>query len=239
MLAIPFSMEITTMDIEFDRRHVFYFDTDGNIRLISPYRLDRLWRGEPDATMPELAGQRVRFAILHIERFSRPPLVIIEHYPVLTFDATGNLDLELQYAQLQADVDHLEATNYAPMLAPVESESTWHPDPTTRRRLIAATKPIYTTRMTTSSRPFQAEEPRSQATYGRAHRANLRWQSPGRLEGTRHPSPSLPPMRHPQGVATFSDDARSRCTRSLPPSCAAAFRRTSPPAVPMHWRSRS
>ncbi len=40
-------METTTMDIDFDRRHAFYFDTDGNIRPFSPYYLDRLWRGEP------------------------------------------------------------------------------------------------------------------------------------------------------------------------------------------------
>jgi hypothetical protein len=63
------------MDIDFDRRHAFYFDTDGNIRPLSPYRLDRLWRGEPDAAMPELGGQRIRFAILHIERFTSPPRV--------------------------------------------------------------------------------------------------------------------------------------------------------------------
>lgn len=91
MLAIPTSMENTIMDIEFDRRHSFYFDIDGNIRPISPYRLGRLWRGEPDASMPELANQRVCFAVLHIERFTKPPKVVIEHYPVLTFDTAGNL----------------------------------------------------------------------------------------------------------------------------------------------------
>jgi len=99
--------------------------------------------------MPELANQCVRFAVLHIERFTKPPKVVIEHYPVLTFDTAGNLDLELQYVQLQADVDRLEATDRAPELVTTvqsEPDSTWHPDPTTRRRLIAATKPSYATR---------------------------------------------------------------------------------------------
>lgn len=139
-------MGVIIMTIEFDRRHTFSFDTDGQIRLFCAYRLDRLWRGEPDAVMPELASQRVRFAILHIERFSKPPRVIVEYYPMLTFDADGNLDLELQYAQLHADVDHLEAIDYAPTSEPSESESTWTPESTTRRRLIAATKPSYASR---------------------------------------------------------------------------------------------
>src|SRR5688572_23317618 len=126
------------MDIEFDRRHAFYFDTDGKIRPISPYRLDRLWRGEPDAAILELAGRRIRLAVLHIERFTSPPRVVIEYYPVLTFDSAGNIDLEHQYAQLQADVDRLEATRYSPTptaTEPHESETEWHPDAFTHRRL--------------------------------------------------------------------------------------------------------
>ena len=46
------------MSIEFDRRHAFYLATDNQIRSFCAYRLDRLLRGEPDAAMPELAGQR-------------------------------------------------------------------------------------------------------------------------------------------------------------------------------------
>lgn len=84
------------MSIEFDRIHTFYLDANDQIHSLSSYRLDRLWRGEPDAAMPELANQRIRFVVLHIERFSKPPRVALEHYPVLTFDAAGNLDLEHQ-----------------------------------------------------------------------------------------------------------------------------------------------
>lgn len=68
-----------TMTIEFDRRHAFYFDAEGTPHIFCPYRLDRLWRGEPEATEPQLANQRIRFAIFHIERFSSPPRVVIEY----------------------------------------------------------------------------------------------------------------------------------------------------------------
>jgi hypothetical protein len=152
------------MSIEFDRRHAFYLDTNNQIRSSCAYRLDRLWRGEPDAAMPELANQRVRFAVLHIERFTSPPRVVVEYYPVLTFDAVGNLDLELQQQQLHAEVDRLESTNYVPAppsTEPHESEAaTWRPHAFTRRRLIAATTPTYRTRTTTGSQPSQAREPR-------------------------------------------------------------------------------
>jgi hypothetical protein len=198
-------MEITTMSIEFDRRHAFYFDTDGNIRLFCAYRLDRLWRGEPDASIPELAGQRVRFAILHIERFTSPPRAVVEHYPVLTFDTDGNLDLELQQQQLHAEVDRLEATNYVPaptITEPHETATEWRPDPFTRRRLIAATTPTYRTRTTTGSQPSQAREPRPQATYGHAPRSTARWHidgaslaSPATIEQRLLDSP--PPPRGP------------------------------------------
>jgi hypothetical protein len=135
------------MSIEFDRRHAFYLDTDNRIRTFCAYRIDRLWRGEPDAAMPELANQRVRFAILHIERFTSPPRVALEYYPMLTFDADGNLDLDFQQQQLHAAVDQLEATDYAPATTePDESATTWRPDPITRRRLIAATTPSYAPR---------------------------------------------------------------------------------------------
>jgi hypothetical protein len=124
------------MTIEFDRRHAFYLDAEAHPHIFCPYRLDRLWRGEPDATEPELAGQRVRFAILHIERFTSPPRVVVEHYPIIPFDAYGRIDLDAHQQQIQADVDLLESTDYSPTAPATE----WRPDPFTRRCLIAATR---------------------------------------------------------------------------------------------------
>jgi hypothetical protein len=60
--------------------------------------------------------------------------VVVEHYPIIPFDAHGRIDLRAHQHQLQADVDRLEANDYQP--APTE----WHPEPMTRRRLIAATR---------------------------------------------------------------------------------------------------
>lgn len=126
------------MHLEFDRRHAFYLDHEGHIHPICPYRLDRLWQGDPTAAIPELATRRIRFALLHTERFTSPPRVVLEHYPVLTFDAHGNLDLDTQQAQLHAEVDRLEANDYAPIAPAANTE--WRPDPATRRLLLAATR---------------------------------------------------------------------------------------------------
>jgi hypothetical protein len=137
--------------------------------------------------MPELASQRIRFAVLHLERFTSPPRVVLEHYPVLTLDANGNLDLELHQQQLQADVDRLEATDYAPIqeiTEPNDFATTWHPDPAIRRRLIAATTPTYQTRMKTCSQPSRAEESRPRLSYGRAQ-----WTAP------RYSTSRIPPNR--------------------------------------------
>jgi hypothetical protein len=126
------------MTIEFDRRHAFYLDAEGHPHIFCPYRLDRLWRGEPDASEHQLTGQHIRFAILHIERFTSPPRVALEHYPIIPFDACGRIDLTAHQEQLHTDVDLLESTDYAPLEPAATTE--WRPDPFTRRYLIAATR---------------------------------------------------------------------------------------------------
>ncbi len=103
-----------------------------------PYRLDRLWRGEPDTTEPSLANHRIRFALFHIERFTSPPRVVLEHYPIIPFDAHGRIDIAAHQHQLATDVDLLESTNYTPPHPASATE--WRPDLFTRRYLIAATR---------------------------------------------------------------------------------------------------
>jgi hypothetical protein len=61
------------MNIAIDRRHAFYLDADDQPHSFPIHRFDRLWRGEPDATMSAFAGQRVRFAVFHTERSPRRP----------------------------------------------------------------------------------------------------------------------------------------------------------------------
>ncbi|MEM9463490.1 MAG: hypothetical protein AAGF11_55630 [Myxococcota bacterium] len=78
-----------------------------------------------------------------------------ETFHVLPLDAKGNVDAQQDYDALQADVDRLEANDYAPLESTEASEPTepleptdiadttesltsWAPDPFTHRRLIAA-----------------------------------------------------------------------------------------------------
>lgn len=135
--------------------------------------------------MPELAGRRVRFAVLHTERFTSPPRVIQEHYPVLVFDVDGHVDAEAQRAQLGAEVDRLETSGYAPMLPtndPDDLSIDWCPDDATRRRLFAATAAMaaptsYHARMTTGVLSLRAEDRRPRTGYPCA-RDEMPWQAP-------------------------------------------------------------
>ena len=128
--------------LEFDHRFVFYFDPSGEPHLLPAHRFDHLMRGEPDATMPEFADRRIRFAVLHVERLTWPPKVVLDYYPMAHFDADGHVDEFLHWQQLQAEVDQLEAHDYAPDRIPgftvAESSTSWQPDPFTRRKLLAA-----------------------------------------------------------------------------------------------------
>jgi len=50
MISVKSEREHTTKNIEFYRRYAFYLDPAGAIHPICAYRLDRLSRGEPDAS---------------------------------------------------------------------------------------------------------------------------------------------------------------------------------------------
>lgn len=174
------------MNIALDPRHAFYLDAEDQPHSFPIHRFDRLWRGEPDATMLAFAGQRVRFAVFHSERFTSPPRIVLEHYPMLTLDADGRVDVASQLAGLDAEVDHLEANDYMPTLAAAPNAhddpttTTWHPDTTTHRRLLAAlvSSTSYRSRMRSHALPSQAEEPRSRAGYGQAGVRVTRWRAP-------------------------------------------------------------
>ena len=78
--------------------------------------------------MPAFAGQRIRFAVFHTERFTSLPRIVLKHYSMLTFDADGRVDVTSQLAGLDAEVDHLEANDYVPTPAGALNV---HDDPTT------------------------------------------------------------------------------------------------------------
>ncbi|MEM9457538.1 MAG: hypothetical protein AAGF11_25385 [Myxococcota bacterium] len=131
---------------ESHNRHVFYLDADGHIHPTPEQRFARLQAGYPDAALPQMAAQRVRFAISHVVRLTDPMRLADETFSILSLDANGNIDVPQDYAALQADVDRLEATDYAPLSSPDTPDTPdtpgsltcWSPDPFTHRRLIAA-----------------------------------------------------------------------------------------------------
>jgi hypothetical protein len=177
-------MEITMMNIALDRRHAFYLDAEDQPHPLLPHRFDRLWRGEPDAAMPVLAGQRIRFAVFHTERFTSPPRIVLEHYPFLTLDDRGHVDVMAQHTGLQAEVDALEDHDYAPTptrAAAEEPATTWDPTPAIRRRLLAllGTSTSYRARMNAGAGTPRVEEPRP--TYRKAP-GGVQW----RATVTRH-----------------------------------------------------
>ncbi len=60
------------MKLAFDRRHALYLDPTNTPHPLCPYRFDRLWHDKPDAALPSMASQPVRFTIFHVERFTDP-----------------------------------------------------------------------------------------------------------------------------------------------------------------------
>ncbi|MEM9456949.1 MAG: hypothetical protein AAGF11_22410 [Myxococcota bacterium] len=125
---------------EFHHRHIFYLDADGCIHPIPAYRFDRLRAGYRDAALPQLPGQNVHFAIFHVAHRTDPMRMVDEIFHVLPLDTEGNIDARQDHDALQADVDRLEANDYAPSKPSdaAESRTSWVPDPFTHRRLIAA-----------------------------------------------------------------------------------------------------
>lgn len=154
---------MTTITI--DHRHIFYLDADDRPHSLPPHHFERLWRGEPDGAMPELANQRVRFVVSHVERFTSPPRVLFECHPVLCLDDRGHIDVELHKAQLHAAVGLLEVNDHVPVLSDALATdhalvTVWYPDPAIRRRLTSAltVATIYRSRATLGARCSRASE---------------------------------------------------------------------------------
>lgn len=125
---------------ESHHRYVFCLDADDRIHPLPEHCFDRLQAGYPDAALPQLAGQRVRFAIFHVVRLTDPMRLVDEVFPMLPLDSEGNIDAPQHYEALQADVDRLKANDYVPLdpSDTAESPTSWSPAPFTHRRLIAA-----------------------------------------------------------------------------------------------------
>ena len=61
-------------------RHVFYLDGNGRIRPMPEHRFARPQAGYPDAALPQMADQRVCFAIFHVVRLAGPVRLVNETF---------------------------------------------------------------------------------------------------------------------------------------------------------------
>ena len=120
--------------------HVLYPGADGHIHLMPQRCFARLQVGYSDAAPPQMAVPQLRFAIFHVVRLTALIRLADEMFSMLLLNADGNVDVSRDYDALQADVERLEATDYALLSFPdtLESLTSWSSDPFTHRRLIAA-----------------------------------------------------------------------------------------------------
>ena len=72
---------------------IFLVDDDDNVRRFPLSRFERLRREDPNESLPEFAGKRVRCALAILELSGRKPVEIIRlECFVLSFDSQGRLD---------------------------------------------------------------------------------------------------------------------------------------------------
>ena len=74
------------------RARAMFVDGDRIIRVPLP-RLDRLFPGDPNETMPEWAYRRMKCALVYVEIVKRKPVAVIKvDHTILAFGPDGQLD---------------------------------------------------------------------------------------------------------------------------------------------------
>jgi hypothetical protein len=72
---------------------IFLVDDHDTVRRLPLTRFERLRREDPEDSLPEFAGKRVRFALAVLELAGRRPVEVIRiEYCLLSFDSKGYLD---------------------------------------------------------------------------------------------------------------------------------------------------
>jgi len=78
---------------------VMFVDGD-RITRVSLRRFERLFQGDPNETMPECAGQRIRCAVVYVDLMMRKPVGVARvDYMVLPFGPDGRLDQAERHRQ--------------------------------------------------------------------------------------------------------------------------------------------
>ncbi len=72
---------------------IFIVDEDDALHRLALVRYQRLLRDDPDESIPEYAGMRVRYALIVVDLVNRRPVEIVHaEFSWLSFDSEGRLD---------------------------------------------------------------------------------------------------------------------------------------------------
>jgi hypothetical protein len=85
---------------------VFLVNDDDSIQRLAVARYERLFRGHPKESLPQLANRRVRYALVALNLVNRKPVeVIYLHYGILCIDAKGRIDAVEQEKEWRLGVE--------------------------------------------------------------------------------------------------------------------------------------
>ena len=72
---------------------IFLINDDDSLRRLSVARYERLLRGDPQESLSQYAGKRIRYALVVLEVENRKPVdIILVQHAYLPFDAEGRID---------------------------------------------------------------------------------------------------------------------------------------------------
>jgi len=95
---------------------IFLVDDHDTVRRLPLSRFERLRRADPEDSLPEFAGKRLRFALAVLELADRRPVEVIRiEYFLLSFDSKGYLDRSEREKQMKLG---------ASMVAPHDDQTT-------------------------------------------------------------------------------------------------------------------
>jgi len=72
---------------------IFIVDEDDSLHRLALARYERLLRDDPDESIKEYAGMRVRYALIVVDLVNRKPVEVVHaEFSWLSFDSKGRLD---------------------------------------------------------------------------------------------------------------------------------------------------
>ena len=97
---------------------IFIVDEDDSLRRLALARYERLLRDDPDESIREYAGKRVRYALIVVDLVNRRPVEIVHaEFSWLSFDSEGRLDRSEKEKEARMAMESIP-----PMLGEKDSE---------------------------------------------------------------------------------------------------------------------